>query len=327
MKNPMITSVLACGLLFGLSGCSEAQSGANVNTRRGQTLNGFNVSNAIIPIGEIRSGGPPRDGIPAIDRPQFIPAARADFLRDEDIVISLSAQGRARAYPLRILVWHEIVNDEFGGQAVAVTYCPLCGTAMVFDRSIGGRTLSFGVSGLLYQSDVLMYDRQTESLWSQLKMQAVSGPLVETQLPWLPSEHLTWAAWRQKYPEAEVLSTNTGHRRDYTQQPYRGYEQTPQTIFPVPQFRPELPNKEWVIGIIIGAEAKAYPVAGLHSHQIVSDVVGGQEVRVAYDPAQRRPTVVRADTGEAIPYVMVYWFAWQAFYPGTAVWGGEGLQP
>ena len=123
------------------------------------SLNGFALTNPQVPIAEIRSGGPPRDGIPAIDQPVFVAGNSARFLRDDDLVVSFSEGGETRAYPLRILVWHEIVNDTVGGRPVAVTYCPLCGTAMVFDRRVGDRTLSFGVSGLLYQSDVLMYDR------------------------------------------------------------------------------------------------------------------------------------------------------------------------
>ncbi len=173
-------------------------------------MNGFEVSNAIIPTGEILSGGPGRDGIPSIDRPEFLPPGAASFMLPDDLVVSVSVGERTRAYPLRILVWHEIVNDELGGLAIAVTYCPLCGTAMVFNRQVGDRTLSFGVSGLLYQSDVLMYDRQTDSLWSQLAMKSVAGPLVNAALEWLPSEHLTWAAWQAKYPSGEVLSTQTG---------------------------------------------------------------------------------------------------------------------
>ena len=302
-----------------LPSCSEAQD--NPDAQQPGLLNGFNLSKAIIPVSEIRSGGPPRDGIPAIDRPRFIPAEQVDFLRDEDVVISFTSGGTTRAYPLRILVWHEIVNDKLGEEAIAVTYCPLCGTAMVFDRRIAGHTLNFGVSGLLYQSDVLMYDRETESLWSQLKMQCVSGPLVETQLSWLPSEHLTWRRWRQKYLQGEVLSTNTGYERDYTQQPYKGYEENPKTVVPVPHHRKELPNKEWVVGVIVGNQAKAYPVTALPpNNQAVTDLVAGQALKVSYDRAGKRPSVVRADSGEAVPYVMAYWFAWQAFHPETGLW-------
>jgi hypothetical protein len=281
--------------------------------------NGFDISNAIIPKNEILSGGPPRDGIPSIDSPKFIRPEQADYMRPEDIVISLTHGSETRAYPLRILVWHEIANDRIENLKVAVTYCPLCGTAMAFDRTVGGRELTFGVSGLLYQSDVLMYDRKTESLWSQLAMKAVAGPLVNTELKWLPSEHLTWEAWNRKFPDGKVLSTNTGHARDYTSSPYQGYESVEEIMFPVPQQRRELPNKEWVLGVVLDGEAKAYPVEQLPPNTRLEDELGGEKMTVSYDPSSRRPEVLD-ESGNAIPYVMVYWFAWQAFYPDTELW-------
>lgn len=205
---------------------------SNANVPQGH--NGFDVSNATIPKSEILRGGPPRDGIPAIDEPKFLPVSKAHFLRDEDPVIGLVEKGEARAYPLRILVWHEIVNDTVGGRPITVVYCPLCGTGMVFDRRYAGEELTFGVSGLLYNSDVLMYDRQTESLWSQLKMEAVAGPQVGQKMHWLASEQMTWSAWKKRYPDSKVLSTETGYKKNYNSPPYAGYEQTESTLFPVP---------------------------------------------------------------------------------------------
>ena len=200
------TNLIVHTLFYSILGIVGAQA---------QEMNGFDLSKATIPNKEIHSGGPGRDGIPSIDAPKFIAAAQVDFLRDDDSVVSLSRGGKSRAYPLRILVWHEIVNDKFGGDEIAVTYCPLCGTAMVFNRKIAGKVRTFGVSGLLYQSDVLMFDREKESLWSQLKMQAVSGGDAGSDLTWLPSEQMSWKAWRAKNPDGEVLSTATGHRRNY----------------------------------------------------------------------------------------------------------------
>lgn len=285
----------------------------------GQSINGFDISNATIPRSEIMSGGPPRDGIPSIDKPKFVPAAKADFLRDDDIVIGLVRGEVARAYPLRILVWHEIVNDMIGGDPVAITYCSLCGTSMVFDGRVGGRPRSFGVSGLLYNSDVLMYDRESESLWSQIAMKAVSGPDVGKKLTWLPSEHMTWKAWREKHPGSQVLSPDTGHQRDYAANAYASYFASEQTMFPVPHTRRELPNKEWVLGVLIDGEAKAFPVDKLANGQVVKDQVGGKELSILWDAAARRPTV-RDAGGADIPAVMVFWFAWQSFYPETALW-------
>jgi hypothetical protein len=183
-------------------------------------FNGFDVSNALVPLNEIRSGGPPRDGIPAIDRPRFVSPGAARGLQANDLVVSVTVGGRTRAYPLRILVHHEIVNDQLGGRALAVTYCPLCGTAMVFDRDVNGHRLNFGVSGLLYQSSLLMYDRQTDSLWTQIGMQAIAGPQAGVPLNLVTSEHLTWEAWRARYPMGEVLAEPSGSRRNYSRNPY-----------------------------------------------------------------------------------------------------------
>jgi len=223
-------------------------------------MNGFDLSNAVIPEEEIRSGGPSRDDIPSIDHPKFIAPAAADYMKDDDEVVSITMDGETRAYPLRILVWHEVVNDEIAGQPIAVTYCPLCGTAVVFSRTVGDRTLEFGVSGLLFQSDVLLYDRETESLWSQLEMMSVAGPLVNTQLKWLPSQQLTWSAWQEKFPEGNVLSTETGFGRNYQGNAYASYKKSPKAMFPVPENRTELEQKEWVIGVIHEGMARAYPI-------------------------------------------------------------------
>lgn len=304
MKPMLIRIITACVIALVPAGAQE--------------IGGFDLSRATIPLGEIYLGGPPRDGIPAIDAPKFLTSSAVTFLKDDDIVLSFTRGGVTRAYPLRILVMHEIVNDTFGQDAVAVTYCPLCGSAMVFDRSIGGKVRRLGVSGLLYQSDVLMYDRETESLWSQLKMQAVSGPEAGKTLNWLASEHLTWKAWRAKHPGGGVLSMDTGHRRNYTADPYRKYFASERTMFPVNHLRTELPNKEWVIGVLINGVAKAYPVSRLPA-SAMDDSVGQSAVKVSFDHASRHAVVLDAE-GNAVPHVLVFWFAWQAFYPQTGLW-------
>lgn len=294
---------------------------AGLNLAAAEHLNGFDLSNALIPPEAVRSGGPPRDGIPAIDRPSFDPASRpAPHLRDDDLVLSLALGSESRAYPLRILAWHEIVNDVIQGRPIAVTYCPLCGTAMVFDRRVGERVLDFGVSGLLYQSDVLIYDRQTESLWSQLAMKAVAGPLAGRSLVWLPSEHLTWKAWRQLHPDGRVLSTRTGFRRDYRRNPYERYAAGPRPMFLVPEHRTELPKKAWVLGVLVNGRAQCYPLEALEKQERIQDTVGGVPLEVSYDPETRRARVKRMPDGEPLPSVTAYWFAWQAFYPDTGLW-------
>lgn len=281
--------------------------------------NGFNVANAIIPRDEIISGGPPRDGIPSIDSPKFVRATEAGHLKDDDIVIGVTRDGVARAYPLRILVWHEVVNDAIAGNPIAVTYCPLCGTSMVFDAVVAGRPRTFGVSGLLYNSDVLLYDRENESLWSQIAMRAVSGPDVGSKLTLLPSQHMTWAAWRDRHPDGQVLSTDTGHRRDYRRDAYASYFSSDNTMFPVPVTRHDLPNKEWVLGVLVNGDAAAYPVSRLPDGEAVSDSVGGERIDILWNAAARHPEVTDS-SGKTIPSVMAFWFAWQAFHPETKIW-------
>ncbi len=283
---------------------------------------GFNLDRASIPVADIHAGGPPRDGIPSIDRPKFMPAAKARFMRDDDLVVSFTHAGETRAYPLRILVWHEIVNDRIGDRAINVSYCPLCGSAMVFDRTIEGRTLEFGVSGLLYQSDVLMYDRQTESLWSQLEMAAVSGPQVGRKLALLPAQHLTWRAWRKSNPGGLVLSTDTGFDRDYGRTPYTDYEQSPRLMFPANSHRKDLPTKAWVAGVVINGTPRAYPHDRLPDGKEVEDAVGGMMVRLKFDRANRHLVLTGAD-GAPLPFTPAYWFAWQAFHPNTTVWSAS----
>jgi len=317
----------ALSLLITL-GVAAALAGLAFNSFAGaQTKNGFDLSNATIPVDEILSGGPPRDGIPSIDNPKFVAQAKMEGLMEpQDRLISMSIGGTTRAYPLRILVWHEIVNDRFGDKPVAVTYCPLCGTGMVFSREVAGRTLEFGVSGLLYQSDVLMYDRQTESLWSQLKMEAVSGPMVGEKLEWLPAGHTTWQAWKAANPQARVLADETGFRRDYDRDPYAGYAGRPGTVFPVATYREELPRKAWVAGIRVDGTAKAYPRDALAREESFQDEVAGQNLELSYEPQSETLRIRNVNTGEAVPFVWSFWFAWQAFYPETRLWksGGDG---
>ena len=184
----------------------------------------FDFSTHSIPLEEIYGGGPPKDGIPALFDPEFIPGRQAAFLKPGDRILGLEVNGQAKAYPIQILTWHELVNDKIGGQSVLVSYCPLCGTGMAFDAIVNGRRELFGVSGKLYNSNVLFYDKGTESLWSQIRMEAVTGPLTGTRLIQIPLDLTTWKVWSDRYPDTLVLSRNTGHRRRYGVSPYKDYE-------------------------------------------------------------------------------------------------------
>ena len=235
---------------------------------------------------EILSGGPPRDGIPSIDNPKFIsPEEAAEWLNDREPVVALAVNGVARAYPLQILTWHEIVNDVIGDTPVAVTFCPLCNSAVVFDRRHDGQTLEFGVSGLLRNSDLIMYDRQTESLWQQFTDEGIVGEMTGWTLTWLPASIVSFADFRQTYPDGEVLSRDIGYHRSYGQNPYAGYDDIDESPFlfdGIPDNR--LPPMARVVTLSLNGEDVAYPYAVLEKARVVHDVVGGREVVIFYEP-------------------------------------------
>jgi len=285
-------------------------------------FSGWDYSKHSIPVSEIKSGGPGRDGIPAIDRPHFVPAAMANqrFMKPDDRVLGLVIRGKKKAYPIKILNWHEIVNDRIGGQQVVVTFCPLCGTGMVFDAQAGKRVLNFGVSGLLYQSDMLLYDRQTESLWSQIKQEAVTGPLTGTKLKLLPATHTTWQAWKTEHPDTRVLSTLTGYDRDYDRDPYGDYKESERLMFEVKARNSSYHPKEPVLGVVLKGVAKAYPFSELsRAPQPLKDRVGEVPVEIVFD-ATSRTAVAMDGEGRELPSVRGFWFAWFAFHPETEVY-------
>ena len=283
---------------------------------------GFDFSKHSIPLSDIRSGGPPKDGIPAILKPKFVKAEGAAFLMGDDRVLGITRNGVAKAYPIKILNWHEIVNDTVGRMPVLISYCPLCGTGMAFDPVVNGARLTFGVSGRLYKSDVLMYDHQTESLWSQIMQEAVTGPMTGARLTLLPLVHTTWKAWRKAHPDTLVLSTDTGFFRDYRRDPYAAYAETDRLMFPVGRIDPRYRPKSWVLGVTYRGETKAYPFSELDKGpRPLRDRLGGEEVTILYDPADRTARIVNA-AGKDIPSVAAYWFAWSAFHPDTLVYRG-----
>lgn len=286
------------------------------------TKNGFDLTGALIPVDEILSGGPPRDGIPAINEPKFESAGEADWLRDKDRVLALVIQGQARAYPIRILNWHEIVNDKVGDQRFAVTYCPLCGTGVVFAANIANTSLQFGVSGLLYNSDVLLYDRNTESLWSQIMGKAVAGKLKGTLLPQIPVTHTSWKDWVKNHPDTMVLSRDTGSRRNYRNSPYAGYEKTRRLYFKVSHKSPaNYHPKERVIGVEINGHFKAYPYKELSKNGKAefTDSFAGSNLKISWNEEAQSGNITNTD-GKALPVISSYWFAWFTFHPDTEIY-------
>lgn len=239
-------------------------------------------STALIDMDEVLSGGPPKDGIPAIDTPRFVDVASADkWLDPREPVIGVVIAGRARAYPVQVLMWHEIVNDEMGGIPLAVTFCPLCNASIVFDRRVDGRVLDFGTTGRLRKSDLIMYDRPTESWWQQFSGRAIVGELAGLELARLPASITAWQDFAAAWPDAQVLSRDTGHNRPYGKNPYRGYDSIEDRPF---LFRdpvdPRLPPMERVLNVDAGGVQRIYPFSALRGHAVVNDTVGDQAVVV-----------------------------------------------
>ena len=280
----------------------------------------FDLSNLTIAAGEIRAGGPPKDGIPALSDPKMITSVAAGYLDPDDRVIGYVEGDVARAYPLRVLNYHEVVNDRVAGKPIAVTYCPLCDSAAIFDRRTPLGEREFGVSGLLYNSNVLLYDRggKPESLWSQVQAAGVSGPAANQRLTPLPVELTTWQDWLSRHPQTAVLSPNTGHRRDYQRSPYEGYFRTPRLMFPVANQSDQLAAKAAVLGVWVGDASRAYPVSALGGEiREIRDTLAGHQLTLAFEPNPARIRVVSADEG--VQWMYSLWFAWYAFRPETEI--------
>ena len=281
--------------------------------------NGFDVSNSLIPKEKIFTGGPPKDGIPAILKPKFENAETVSWLKSDDLVTGVEIGGVYKAYPLRILVWHEAVNDKIGNKPILVSYCPLCGSTLVFNRSIGSEELTFGISGLLYQSDVLFYDHQNQSLWSQLEMQAISGPKAGTHIEVLPSVLATWDEWKKKHPNTLVLSRDTGHGRDYDNMPYGEYESSSNLMFSVENRNDRYHPKEKVLVVISSDNvAKAYAFKELKKIKTpFNDKVGYDSIKINFEDGNF--VTAYKESGEPVKSFVTYWFAWYTFRPDTLV--------
>jgi len=240
-----------------------------------------------VPLNEFLSGGPGKDGIPAIDEPKFQPIAEVDWLEDQEPVIAYGIGDEWRAYPIQILMWHEIVNDTVAGTPVAVTFCPLCHTAIVFDRTVDGTVLDFGVSGNLRHSDLVMFDRQTESWWQQATGRGIVGSYTRTALEFLPSQLISWQQFRELHPDGVVLSRDTGHVRSYGSNPYSGYDKVDSNPFLLDDrtlIDGRLNPKVRIVGVVIDDEEVAYPLPVLAEVGVVNDTVGGEPVVVLWVP-------------------------------------------
>lgn len=281
---------------------------------------GFDLSNITIPIEFVKDGGPPRDGIPSIDHPEFINISDANFLTDNDRVLGVYYNGISKAYPVRILNFHEIVNDEFDGHPVVVTFCPLCGSGLAFDAMIAGEKRTFGVSGLLYNSDVLLYDRQSETLWSQILSEGIAGKLAGEKMEIIQTFNTSWKNWQNQHSQTKVLSTNTGFSKDYTRDPYPEYYESEKVWFPVVNTNDAMHPKTKILGLEINGIFKAYPFSELNkSKGTIHDVVNGQDLLIHYDKKGKSAYITDTENNTIVSTTL-FWFAWAAFHPDTEIY-------
>ena len=235
----------------------------------------------IVDLSGIMSGGPPRDGIPAIDLPRYTTTQEAaGWLDPGEPVIAVERGGEARAYPLQILIWHEIVNDELGGAPISVTFCPLCNSAIVFDRRLDAMVLDFGTTGRLRLSDLVMYDRQTETWWQQLTGEGLVGEHAGRKLARLPAAIVAWSDFRAAFPDGSVLSRETGHTRRYGANPYSGYDSAAHPFLFGEEPDPRLPAMERVLHVSAGGAERIYPFGAFTDEPVINDEVGGEPVVV-----------------------------------------------
>jgi hypothetical protein len=302
--------------------------------------------------------GAPRDAIPAVDDPTFRDPEDVNELLDDHLMVGVAFQGEAKAYPVIILDWHEVVNDMVGDVPIVVTYCPLCGSGLVFDRRVNDDTLTFGVSGLLYKNDLVMYDRETESQWVQLEGRAIRGPMDGSSLTLLNSRLMAWGDWRDLYPHSTFMEFPDSSR-PYGDYPYGDYRESEQVSFPREFQDGARHPKEIVLGVTLDNESVAYPrsVMSAQENWVTNDVVGGIPVVVTYyngviaafhrgnhtfafsdgfsmvnDQGRWNMVTGAGDPGGAtngsqlaeVPSVSSYWFAWVDFHEDSRIYGVAG---
>lgn len=354
--------IIYCFTLAVFVACSNSET--NDSTLTGGTNNPSNPNNNdpenpsrvdgswLIPKDQVRDGGPGKDGIPSIDFPEFIPANEASFLSENDLVIGILDEGTPKAYPHEILDWHEVVNDD----DIAINYCPLTGTAFAWEA----KDVDFGVSGLLYNSNLIMYDRNTQSNWSQLRLQCVNGSEIGERPTLLKVIETDWKTWSALYPNTKVLSLNTGFPRDYTTYPYGDYKTNhDRLIFSVDPMNTQLPSKQRVFTLVNRGSSKAYKFSDFSGGKAIKDtfsfadyvVVGNASLIYAFKLSENQKNLnfeyshtdneafFKDDEGntwsifgEAIDGprkgeelgtasgVVSFWFAVAAFYPNIEIY-------
>lgn len=277
-----------------------------------------NTAKHSIELSLVLGGGPGKDGIPAINEPKFISVDdAAQELKDESVGMLVSVDEVSRFYPYNIMNWHEIVNDTISGRPFVVTFCPLCGSAIVFDATVDGEVLEFGVSGKLYESNLLMFDRKTESLWSQSRGEAVVGDLLGTKLDIYPTQFMTFAQVREQFPGAEILSRDTGHDRNYDFDPYSGYGDNENTLFPISVRDERFSAKELFYVVPVGERSVAIKLKDLTEGVVARVAVGDDELVASADGGVLNARL-NAE-GESLPNYVEMWFSWAIHHQDDGV--------
>lgn len=266
---------------------------------------------------ELYQGCEARDCIPSIDQPKYTDVASVDFLADDELVLALEINGDARAYPAKILNYHEIVNDYIGGEPVAVTFCPLCGSGVAFDRRIDGEEVSFGVSGVLHDNDLVMYDRTSNTLWQQITGEAIMGEKLGQHLTILPMTMVEWGEWKATHPDTQVLTLDTGFGMDYNNDRYTQYIENDQIYFPVGNTSSVMHPKTVVHGIDAGELHFAINEKELKEKGTATVQVGEQSFDLSFNDDGF--VIAKTDHGEEYTGIRLFWFAWYNFHPDTAV--------
>jgi hypothetical protein len=268
----------------------------------------------LIPKTEVYDGGPGKDGIPALTEPDFIPAGDAGYLAEDDLVLGYAVGSEVRAYPHPILDWHEIINDRVGDVNISVTYCPLTGTGIGWNRSINGKVTTFGVSGLLYNSNLIPYDRESNSNWSQIRLECVNGELTGTRAEIFPLVETTWRTWKEMYPDSKVVSTKTGYSRNYGHYPYGNYRTNHDyLIFPVANQDNRFENKTRVHGIVHSGNARIYPLTSFGEQvTVIQDQLFGEDYVLVGNGTDEFVVSFFRDPGDE---TLLSFFAVQEQYP------------
>ena len=309
-------------LLLALAAASAQQSSKPAAPRfetpiLQQVFNIIRDEQSDYPLSDIHQGCPRTDCIQSIDQPRYIPASKAQFLSDDDLVMGFVAGGIARAYPSRIMARHEIVNDQLGDLNYVITFCPLCGSGLAFDRKQGDTILSFGVSGLLHGSDLIMYDRQSRSLWQQITAKAFAGPRRGETLRVLPLRMIEWRRWREQHPDTQVLLPEIDSGIDYIDDVYANYRSDERIRFGGKN-DPRLHPKRVVHGIAGDRGSLAVDASWLQQQGRVSARLGDLEITISMD-ADGLVTAEDKQSGASLPVVRLFWFAWYTFHPDTVL--------